>query len=124
MTRVVLVHGIAQEIKGEESLLGEWYPALRDGLARAGAAPVDRAEVSMAFWGHVFRPAGYRALGLPLLDAFDVEHGLEEELLLGWWEAAAAAEPRVPGPQEPARLRTPRLVQRALNALRGPNRSC
>ncbi|MFC7941189.1 hypothetical protein ACFU2J_33850 [Streptomyces sp. NPDC057387] len=117
MTRVVFVHGIAQETKGEESLLGEWYPALCDGLALAGAVPIGRTEVSMAFWGHVFRPAGHRALGLPPLDAFDVEQGLEEELLLGWWEAAAAAERRVPGPEEPARLRTPRLVQRALNAL-------
>lgn len=117
MTRILLVHGIAQEIKGEESLLGEWYPALCDGLALAGATPVGRDEVAMAFWGHVFRPVGHRALGLPTLDAFDVEQGLEEDLLLSWWEEAAAVEPRVPGPEEPARLRTPRLVQRALDAL-------
>ncbi|GAA5069181.1 hypothetical protein [Streptomyces similanensis] len=117
MSRVVLVHGIAQETKGEESLLLDWYPALCDGLKRAEAEPVDRAEVSMAFWGHVFRPAGRRTLGPPVLDASDVEQGLEEELLLGWWEAASAAETRVPGPEEPARLRTPRPVQRALDAL-------
>ncbi|MFE2977303.1 hypothetical protein [Streptomyces sp. NPDC059258] len=71
----------------------------------------------MAFWGHVFRPTGHRALGPPPLDAFDVEPGLEEDLLLGWWEAAAAIERRVPGPEEPVRLRTPRVVRRALNAL-------
>ena len=36
--RVVCVHGIGQQVLGEETLLGEWLPALRGGLTRAGAA--------------------------------------------------------------------------------------
>ncbi|MGW6310400.1 hypothetical protein ACWFRQ_37235 [Streptomyces niveus] len=117
MTRVVLVHGIAQEVKGAQTLLADWYPALSDGLALAAGPQVARDDVSMAFYGDLFRPAGHRGLGEPELDASDVQDGLERELLLQWWESAADLETRVPGPAAPARLRTPLLVQRALNAL-------
>ncbi|MFJ2174561.1 hypothetical protein ACIOHE_16830 [Streptomyces sp. NPDC087851] len=121
MTRIVLVHGIAQEVKGAETLLAEWYPALSDGLARAtgttGGSRVARDEVSMAFYGDLFRPAGHRGLGTPEWDASDVQDGLESELLLQWWESASERESRVAGPGAAARLRTPHLVQRALNAL-------
>lgn len=116
MTRIVLVHGIAQQFKGAQTLLADWYPALADGLALAGAS-VDRAEVAMAFYGELFRPAGHRGLGLPELDASDVTDELELAVLLSWWEAAARAEPGVPRPGERTRLRTPYLVQRALDAL-------
>jgi len=116
MTRVVLLHGIAQQHKGPESLLADWYPALADGVTLAGAT-LERRDVTMAFYGDVFRPAGHRGLGEPELDASDVEDGLEQDLLLAWWEAAARAESRVPGPDAAARGRTPYLVQRALNAL-------
>ncbi|MGX9884317.1 hypothetical protein [Streptomyces sp. NPDC002276] len=116
MTRLVLLHGIAQQHKGPESLLADWYPALADGVTLAGAT-LERRDVTMAFYGDVFRPAGHRGLGEPELDASDVEDGLERDLLLAWWEAAARAESRVPGPDAAARGRTPHLVQRALNAL-------
>ncbi|MET9558613.1 hypothetical protein [Streptomyces sp. NPDC006645] len=117
MTRVVLVHGIAQEMKGPETLLADWYPALSDGLALAAGPPVARDDVSMAFYGDLFRPAGHRGLGTPELDASDVQDGIERELLLQWWQSAAALDTRVAGPDAQARLRTPLLVQRALNAL-------
>ncbi|GAA2260440.1 hypothetical protein GCM10010232_59530 [Streptomyces amakusaensis] len=129
MSRVVFVHGIAQETKGAETLLEAWYPALADGLSLAGRdlggdagrdtgrPDLVREQVSMAFYGDLFRPAGHRGLGVPELDASDVQEGLETELLLGWWESAAAQENRVAGPEAAARLRTPRLVQRALDAL-------
>ena len=38
MARVVCVHGIGQQVKGEDSLDGEWVLPLRDGMRRAGAA--------------------------------------------------------------------------------------
>ncbi|MFI5681370.1 hypothetical protein [Streptomyces cellulosae] len=116
MTRLVLVHGIAQQYNGPQTLLADWYPALGDGAALAGLA-LERSDVSMAFYGDVFRPAGHRGLGVPDLDATDVEEGLERDLLLAWWEAAARVEPRVPGPGAAVRGRTPHLVQRALDAL-------
>ncbi|MFE2639611.1 hypothetical protein ACFXKX_22965 [Streptomyces scopuliridis] len=117
MTRVVLVHGIAQEVKGPETLLADWYPALSDGLALAADRHVERGEVSMAFYGDLFRPVGHRGLGAPELDASDLQEGLERELLLQWWRSASTLEARVVDPAAPARLRTPHLVQRALNAL-------
>ncbi|MFI6144227.1 hypothetical protein [Streptomyces sp. NPDC051109] len=117
MSRIVLVHGIAQEVLGPETLLTEWCPALADGLTLAGHPGVPREDVSMAFYGDLFRPAGHRGLGTPELDAGDVEDGIERELLLRWWEHAATLETRVSGPGDRTRLRTPHLVQRALDAL-------
>ncbi|MGW0831976.1 hypothetical protein [Streptomyces prunicolor] len=116
MTRIVLLHGIAQQHKGPQTLLADWYPALADGVTLVGAA-LEQRDVTMAFYGDLFRPTGHRGLGEPELDASDVEDGLERDLLLAWWEAAARAENQVPGPDTTARGRTPYLVQRALNAL-------
>ncbi|MFG5723073.1 hypothetical protein [Streptomyces murinus] len=117
MSRVVLVHGIAQQVKGPETLLGSWLPALNDGLHLAGADALHHEDVSVAFYGDLFRRPGHRGLGEPPLTASDVQPGLEHELLLSWWQGAADTETQVPGPDAPARLRTPRTVQRALNAL-------
>ncbi|MFB6520080.1 hypothetical protein [Streptomyces sp. NPDC056401] len=117
MTRVVLVHGIAQQLKGPETITEAWLPSLNDGLAISGSDTLSRQDVAVAFYGDLFRRPGHRGLGEPPLDASDVEPGLEHELLLAWWQAAADAEAPVPGPDAPARLRTPRVVQRALNAL-------
>ncbi|QLE74558.1 hypothetical protein FGW37_25810 [Streptomyces rectiverticillatus] len=117
MTRVVLVHGIAQQLKGPETVAGAWLPALNDGLAISGSKTLPRDDVSVAFYGDLFRRPGHRGLGEPPLDASDMESGLEHELLLSWWQAAAGAEAGVPGPDAPARVRTPRVIQRALHAL-------
>jgi hypothetical protein len=117
MSRVVLVHGIAQQFRGAQTLLADWYPALCDGVALADGPPLGPEQVTMAFYGDLFRPAGHRGLGIPELDASDVEEGLERELLLLWWETAAHGENRVAGPQTAARMRTSDTVQRALNAL-------
>jgi len=37
MTQIVLVHGIANKMKGPHTLLADLYPALADGLALAGS---------------------------------------------------------------------------------------
>ncbi|MFC8514487.1 hypothetical protein [Streptomyces sp. NPDC057257] len=116
MTRLVLLHGIAQQHKGPDSLLADWYPALSDGVTLTGAE-LSREDVAMAFYGDLFRPPGHRGLGEPDLDASDVEEGLERDLLLAWWEVAAREESQVPGPDAAARIRTPYLMQRALDAL-------
>ncbi|MFF7934810.1 hypothetical protein [Streptomyces sp. NPDC007940] len=116
MTRLVLVHGIAQQYKGPHSLIADWYPALADGVTSTGAT-LERRDVTMAFYGDLFRLTGHRGLGEPELDASDVEEGLEQDLLLAWWAEAARAERQVPGPDTVVRGRTPFLVQRALNAL-------
>ncbi|WP_037906053.1 hypothetical protein [Actinacidiphila yeochonensis] len=117
MTRVVLVHGIAQQNKGPQTLLADWYPSLKDGLILAAGVDLAQDEVSMAFYGDLFRPAGHRALGEPELDASDIQEGIERDLLHQWWMSAAEQERRVAGPGTATRLRTPLLVQRALDAL-------
>lgn len=119
MSRVVLVHGIGQQVKGPQTLLAEWYPALCDGLTLAGdGVRVARAEVTVAFYGDIFRPPGTRGLDGPLLDSSDVTDAEDERWLRTWWEEAARLESAVDGPEDPGRIRrTPNWVQRALNAL-------
>lgn len=118
MARVVCVHGIGQQHVGESQLYASWGPALADGLARAAAPPLAARDVTCVFYGDLFRPAG-RTLGLldPPLDASDVADGLESELLLAWWAEAARTDPAVVPPGARTLARTPRTVQRALNAL-------
>ncbi|MFV2103045.1 hypothetical protein [Micromonospora sp. LOL_024] len=116
MGRVVLVHGVAQQTMGPETLAAQWLPALRDGVALAGGT-LSSATVTMAFYGDVFRPAGTRSLGEPPLTADDVTDPLDQELLLTWWAEAARIDPGVCGPAATTRLRTPFVIQRALDAL-------
>ncbi|WP_205661196.1 hypothetical protein [Amycolatopsis vastitatis] len=75
MAWIVCVHGIGQQVAGEQSLLRDWAPALLDGLTRAGhggAATAD--DVVMGFYGDLFRPAGERlAVGDPMFTVDDVE---------------------------------------------------
>jgi hypothetical protein len=118
MAHVVGVHGIAQQVKGAEVLASVWVPALRDGVRMACGTPPDPDDVSIAFYGDLFRKPGSKALGDPRYVAADVEDDSEQELLQAWWEEAARTDPvRVPGPDETTMLRTPFAVQRALNAL-------
>lgn len=118
MARVVCVHGVGKQVLGEQSLLRDWYPALADGVARAGGDPVGAGDVTMAFYGDLFRPAGeLLAVGDPLYGAKDVEPGWEQDLLLAWWREAAAADDRVAAPDGDTLVRAPGSVQAALRQL-------
>jgi hypothetical protein len=75
------------------------------------------ADIEIAFYGDLFRAAGGKAGGIPWYVATDVEEGFERELLEAWWAEAAASDIAVLGPDATTKLRTPRMVQRALNAL-------
>ena len=124
MARVVCVHGIAQQSRGEAVLLGEWWPALADGLRRAGADGLVadlESQVAMAFYGDLFRPPGqWLAAGDPPYTAADFEDGYERELLAAWWKAAADTDPGVVPPDAAGTLvGTPRSVQAGLRALSG-----
>jgi pimeloyl-ACP methyl ester carboxylesterase len=117
MARIVGIHGIAHQVRGPEVLRTTWAPALRDGVALSGAEPPDEADLQIAFYGDLFRAKGAKAVGGPQHMAADVEEGFERELLEAWWAGAAATDDAVPGPDAKTKLRTPRTVQRALNAL-------
>jgi len=121
--RVVCVHGIGQQHKGEDLLRTEWVPALRDGIRRAGADAVGGslgdAEVGCAFYGDVFRPPGRRlAIGDPRLSADDLTV-FERELLMAWWRGAAEADRGVAAPYARTLARVPGSVQAGLRALSG-----
>ena len=117
MAKIVAVHGIGQQYKGEEELRSEWLPALKDGLARAERRLADDHDLVCPFYGDLFRPKGKTAL-FPPLDASDVTEAWEEEILEAWWREAEEADSQVPQPDEQTyQVRTPRFVQRALLAL-------
>ncbi|MEV5613373.1 hypothetical protein [Streptomyces sp. NPDC052225] len=118
MVRVVGVHGIGHQYAGERQLHATWYPALADGLTRAAAPGLDEGDLHCAFYGDLFRTPG-RTLAVqdPPLDASDVAEGLESDLLLALWAEAARTDDAVLAPDARTLARTPRTVQRALNAL-------
>jgi pimeloyl-ACP methyl ester carboxylesterase len=62
MSRIVMVHGAGNDLWGPASIKSRWFPALADGLAWHGMA-VEERDVTVAFYGDVFRPDpqdGYR----------------------------------------------------------------
>lgn len=107
MSRVVLVHGVAQQYKGAETLKAECVPALCDGVALAGGQ-LSVNETSVAFYGDLFRPTG-RSIGLPDYDASDINHEFERTMLALWWVNIAG--------DGSSRVRTPSWIQRALYAV-------
>ena len=122
VARVVCVHGIGQQLKGEDSLAVEWSSALCDGMRRAGCAEAElpaAGDVRCVFYGDVFRPAGRRlAVGDPWLTAADATE-FDREMLAAWWRGAAESDPRVVDPGARTLARTPGGVQAALRALSG-----
>ena len=56
MADIIGVHGIAQQQRGRNQLLGEWAPALADGVELAVGHPVP-LSFDLAFYGDLFLPA-------------------------------------------------------------------
>ncbi|MFI6115545.1 hypothetical protein [Kitasatospora sp. NPDC051164] len=113
---------MGQQVQGEDRLRAVWWPALSDGLRRAGAAGlVTASDVAMGFYGDLFRPAGQMlSAGDMPYTVQDVEEGFERELLAAWWRAAAEVDAGVVPPEAVDTLvSTPRSVQAALRALSG-----
>jgi hypothetical protein len=115
VSRILCVHGIAQQFRGPQVLASAWVPALRDGVRLAGLTVPDPDEIQVAFFGDRFRP-GAKSVDVPPYTAVDVTDD-ESALIEQWWSAAAAIDPRVPRPDAETKVRTPRGAQRALNAL-------
>lgn len=94
MAQVVVVHGIAREFSGPESLCQRIGPALRDGM-RLSDASLSLPDVACAFYGDLYFPPGTRSVDLPPWDEHDVEEGLEIELLSAWLDNVATVDPGV-----------------------------
>lgn len=107
MSRVVLVHGVAQQYTGPETLKAECAPAVCDGVMLAGGK-LAVAETSVAFYGDLFR-SGRRSIGMPDYDASDVNDEFERTMLALWWTDVAEGDS--------SRVRTPSWIQRALYAV-------
>lgn len=122
MARVLCVHGIGQQLAGEDSLARDWALALRDGMRRSGCPETllpQAGEIRCVFYGDLFRPAGRRlGVGDPWLTAADATE-FDQELLAEWWRAAAESDPRVVDPGARTLARVPSGVQAALRALSG-----
>jgi hypothetical protein len=116
MAKIVGVHGVGHQFAGENTLLAQWLPALKDGLARAGHQLASDADFGFAFYGDLFRPAGKGAMDPPY-DANDVDDDFQRELLELWWAEAARVDPTVRGPDAGTKVSVPSIVQRALDAL-------
>jgi hypothetical protein len=116
MTQVVVVHGIGQQVEGEHTLHAQLFPALLDGLARAGAS-VEPENVAFAFYGYLFRPAAEVLALQPWFDASHVDTDYERDLLRVWWSRAATIDGKVIPPDEEALARSPRWAQSALLAI-------
>ncbi|WP_369146137.1 antibiotic ABC transporter ATP-binding protein [Streptomyces sp. R44] len=91
MVRVVVLHGIGQEFLGPEQMRRQAVPALLDGVGLAGHTPPAADEVGCAFYGDLYFEPGTRSDEVPPWDEFDVEEGLEADLLDAWWQAADPA---------------------------------
>src|SRR5690606_11024102 len=121
MARILIVHGIGNTFGGEMELRGPWYRALCDGLLRVRHDPLPaETDCYCPFYGDLFRPGAPLGAGRQP-SAQDIEAATDDEIRLveSIWRAAAESDPAVPRPEEYGEtlFRSPRLLERALNAL-------
>ncbi len=94
MGLVLCIHGVGQQLKGEDLLAGEWALAMRDGMRRSGCAEAELprpADVGCVFYGDLFRPEGRRlGVGDPWLTPADAT-AFDQELLAAAFDAVFAA---------------------------------
>jgi hypothetical protein len=117
LSRIVAVHGIAQQYKGPSILHQEWFAPLCDGISLAGGTPPAPEDLVCTFYAELFRPKGLMP-SEQLYDADSITDPFEEDLLNAWCLAAAKAEPdKVVPPDRFVTGHTSWFVQRALEAL-------
>ena len=119
MARVVVVHGILKQYASRADIAADLETPLLGGVDNATKRRdlLRSSDVEYVFYGDIFRPSGKRlAAGVPPYTAEDVTDPYEQELLLAWWQAAAATDPQVTPPDAPT-LGVRTKIQRALNAL-------
>jgi hypothetical protein len=121
MSRILIIHGIANQFIGEMELRAAWYPALCDGLTRAGYAPLPAPDDCYCpFYGDLFRPSATLSLGQDA-ETEDIESAPAQiaELLEAIWNSAAEHDPAVPtaAAYGETLFRAPRVAELALNAL-------
>lgn len=116
MSKIVGVHGVGQQFKGENILCAEWLPALKDGMARAGCSLVNDDDFSSAFYGDLFRPSG-KSIMDPPYDASDVTDMWEKDMLQLWLQEVESLDTLAPGSRKRSKIRFSSVTQRALDFL-------
>ena len=118
MARIVAVHGIGQQLEGPDTQEECWRAPLISGIRLAGGPPVDPVDVSVAFYGDLFRKRGAKRFGEREFSSIDVTDDFDRELLAEWAQAVTAAEESgSPEKSLPTKVRTPHAVQRCLQVL-------
>jgi hypothetical protein len=103
MPKIVGIHGISHQYEGSAILNSRWLPALHGGLSAAGyrslAAELTSSDLSVAFFGDLFRPPGaaLSAGDIPYT-AQDLTVPAEIDLLTDLYDAAVALEPELGPP--------------------------
>ena len=99
MASILCIHGIGQQLKGEEIVATEWRAALRDGMKLAGAEseelPSDR-DIAVAFYGDLFREKDTKGFDAPY-QLVDIDEGFETDLVRAWLHAAETSSPPTGG---------------------------
>ncbi len=102
MSKIVGIHGIAQQYRGPYDLADVWLAGVRNGLFAAGHDDVARAlspgDLRVAFFGDLFRPPGTMAATDPPYTASDIRSDLERNLLTALYNAAVAEDPELGKP--------------------------
>jgi hypothetical protein len=115
LAKILAVHGIGNQYRGENQIRADLLPALNDGLARAGRRLNEESDFTCAFYGDLFRPSG-KALE-EFFAASDIDDEWEKQLLAAWWEEAARVDPEISGPDDQSKAWGMSVVQSALDAL-------
>jgi pimeloyl-ACP methyl ester carboxylesterase len=113
VAKILVIHGIGQQLKGPATLRAELAASLQDGLSAAHAM-VSGDDIQFAFFGDLFRPSG-TVLGNGIGRLANAE--LDTMLLTELWCRAAEVDSRVIPPDQESLGRSPDLVQRAIRAL-------
>jgi pimeloyl-ACP methyl ester carboxylesterase len=120
-SRIVLVHGIGLQISGEHSLHAIWFPALADGVLRAGGR-VTSGDVGCAFYGDLFRGQA-RLLGVGEQKFAELSPDEAAGLVAELHAKAAQVDAEVT-PPDAETLGTPRIVQSSLRTLLNSRTFC
>ncbi|PSL28356.1 alpha/beta hydrolase family protein [Chitinophaga ginsengisoli] len=118
MPKILAVHGIGQQFKGDAVIHDEWWPYLLSGVHKAGGE-LNPLDLVCPFYGDLFRRGDHLGPD-PIYRPEDLN---EEEihLLENLWEEAAKIEPgKVPSKSDfegEYLSSTPQWIQRALNSL-------
>jgi hypothetical protein len=103
VSRIVGIHGIGQQFRGDYALRTAWLDAIRDGLVRAGypavAEGLESSDLRVAFFGDLFRPPGSMSVQGPPFGPADIQAGQERDLLSALFEGAVAQDPSLGVPR-------------------------